>query len=87
VLSGVSHFPSGDVWAVGYTFIDQFGTSNTLVEHWDGTTWKVIQSPSPESQASLYAVTAVPGEQSLWSVGTMNDASQDGHTLAEFYCQ
>ncbi len=34
-----------DVWAVG-EYID-FGSFHTLTEHWNGTVWSVVPSPSP----------------------------------------
>jgi hypothetical protein len=79
VLRSVSAVSAKDVWAVGV----DFGTPNiggnsgggfdvTLVEHWNGTAWKVVSSSnSPSSNNNvLLAVTGVPGSASqAWAVG------------------
>jgi hypothetical protein len=47
-LFGVAAVAPNDVWAVGF-FVDAFNQDRpqkTLVEHWNGTSWKVIPSPN-----------------------------------------
>lgn len=46
-LEGVEMLASDDVWAVGWQDGEHFGDDQTLVEHWDGTSWTVVPSPSP----------------------------------------
>jgi hypothetical protein len=35
-----------DVWAVGNAF-GAPGSTVTLIEHWNGQTWRVVPSPTP----------------------------------------
>lgn len=85
-LTGVAALSSGDVWAVGYTY-SEFDTCgegcyqdfpNALIEHWDGSAWSVVPSPSPVSGESSLAAVAGSGNGPAWAVGTTG-----GQTLVE----
>src|SRR5215208_2412114 len=46
------------------------GLIQTLVEHWDGSSWSIVPSPNvPDQHNLLRAVTAVPNSSQLWAVG------------------
>ena len=66
-LWSVSAVSPGDVWAVG----DQQGSDGrfeTLVEHYNGSTWSVIPAPNPGNDGNfLYGVTASGGD--VYAVG------------------
>ena len=66
-LYGVAAVSSNDVWAVG-TSVD-FGAGQTLIEHWNGTAWSVVSSPSPGEFGWLRGVSAVAAND-VWAVGT-----------------
>jgi hypothetical protein len=76
-LLGVSARSGTDVWAVG-----DKGTSDpnvpqgTLVEHWNGTKWTVVASPSPgpAAQSTLTSVTAT-SDGTVWVVGVSGGES------------
>jgi hypothetical protein len=81
-LSGVSATSGSDVWAVGTA---QTGTtSQTLIEHFDGTVWSVVPSPSPGTSAQLLAVTAISATDA-WAVGTSVLPSQANLSLLEHW--
>ncbi|MDQ3929970.1 MAG: S-layer homology domain-containing protein, partial [Chloroflexota bacterium] len=44
-LASVVAIAADDVWAAGY-YINDFGISQTLVQHWDGETWSLVDSPN-----------------------------------------
>jgi hypothetical protein len=68
VLSGVSALSGTNAWAVGASITDT-GGQETLIEHWDGSTWSVAASPNvSESSNQLFGVDAVSGTQ-VWAVG------------------
>ncbi len=71
-LNGIAAISPTDIWAVGSN------GSNTLTYHWDGTSWHIVNSPSPGNYDSLRGVTAIIGN-GLWAVG--NKVNQ---TLTEF---
>jgi hypothetical protein len=67
-LYGAAGAASDDVWAVGGS--DQAGSSyESLVEHWDGTSWSIVASAS--FPGVLYGVVAL-GPDDVWAVGTEN---------------
>jgi hypothetical protein len=61
-LAGVVAVAADDVWAVGGRVDRQENAIQTLVEHWDGATWSVVESANKgPSDNHLWAVTAAPG--------------------------
>ena len=65
-LTGVAAASAADAWAVGtYT---QGGAEQTLVAHWNGTTWKQVPSPNPSSYDNLASVAATSATNA-WAVG------------------
>ncbi len=61
-LAGVAAFGSDDVWAVGGRLDTQARAIRTLVEHWDGTSWTVVESANKgKSDNHLWGVSAVTG--------------------------
>src|SRR5947209_3425687 len=58
-LLGVTAISTSNVWAVGYYQSDS-GAVQTLVEHWNGTSWSLVASPNSASTINqLFAVAAV----------------------------
>lgn len=68
-LEGVVAVNPNDVWAVGY-YSGNFRTlPHTLVEHWDGQKWTVVQdAANPDIVSHLNAITAL-GPNDVWAVG------------------
>jgi hypothetical protein len=67
-LYSVSAVSAGDIWAVGNYFNASF-YSQTLIEHWDGTSWAVVASPNPGTANNwLFGVTALSATNA-WAVG------------------
>src|ERR1700741_5161743 len=56
-LLAIAVTPEQAAWAVGWTG-HYPGHVVTLAEHWDGTTWARVPSPSPVGQSYLYGVAA-----------------------------
>jgi len=83
-LLGVSELPSGSAWAAGYD-LDANWVDQTLIEHWDGSTWTVIPSPSPGAQGNILYGIAALSDNDVWAVGLTLDANGGTHTLAEHW--
>src|SRR6266446_3960065 len=67
-LYGVSAVSSTDVWAVGY-YTPPNGGTYTLTEHWNGSQWSAVSSPSPGPDVNyLYGVSVVSSTDA-WAVG------------------
>jgi hypothetical protein len=84
-LFGMAAAATNDVWAVG-NYINANMPQQTLVEHWNGSAWAVVNSPSPisGSQATLSSVARAAGND-MWAVGSYFDAGSIGHTLVEHW--
>jgi len=56
---------------------DEDGATKTLVLHWDGTSWQIVDSESPGAGSTLVGVATAPRDQSLrprpWAVGAATD--------------
>ena len=69
-LKSVAAMSSDDVWAVGYSYNPDCGLcSETLIEHWDGTSWSVFPSPNPGVDNRLCGVSATSATD-VWAVGS-----------------
>jgi hypothetical protein len=69
-----------DVWAVGDQGVTD-STSSTLIEHYNGTSWSIVPSPSPGEDANLTGVTTSNAANDVWAVGGQNGSSGQEQTL------
>ena len=72
-LTGVAAVSAHDIWAVG-TY-DNGTTDRTLIEHWNGSVWKVVPSPNlggPSGENLLAGVVATSASNA-WAVGKYSD--------------
>jgi len=85
-LDGVAVVSAGDVWAVGNYFNSTLNSSQTLVEHWNGSKWQVV--PSPNASTGFSGLTGVAADLSgsVWAVGeSTNPAQGNNQTLVEHW--
>src|SRR5438270_245250 len=83
-LNGVAAISTHNVWTVG-AYGDGHG-GLTLVEHWDGTQWKVVASPNVNGSPSeeLLGVAAIT-RNNIWTVGDYYNASNIQQSLIEHW--
>src|SRR5207248_2419599 len=68
-LYSVAAVSSTDFWTVG-SHVNSTGNSDTLLEHWNGSSWKVVPGLSPGPYGDiLYSVAAVSSTD-VWAVGS-----------------
>src|SRR5205807_6085949 len=67
-LSGVTAISSTNAWAVGFVINSSKNINQPLVEHWNGTKWGIVSTPSI-ADAALNGITAVSASD-VWTVGT-----------------
>ena len=85
VLAAVAAPSPCSVWAVGSyeSFNKHHGLSQTLIEHWNGRSWRVQPSPDPRSDSADHTLTAVAGG---WAVGSYGTSGRLGfRTLIEHW--
>ncbi len=68
LLYSVAAVSASDAWAVGY-YTGQDGIFRTFTEYWDGTRWRVIPSPNPETGGGLLYGVSAAGPNDVWAVG------------------
>ncbi|HEY4388878.1 MAG TPA: hypothetical protein VGN34_30885, partial [Ktedonobacteraceae bacterium] len=66
------------------SFHDTGTSSKTLIEHWNGSTWSVVPSPSPGSSPAssfnfLNGIEAL-SPHNIWAVGFFGDVGIPEHT-------
>ena len=68
-FNGVLAFASNDVYAVGYHPASN-GAVRTLVEHWDGTAWKVVPTPNGvNNTGNVLTSISATSPTDIWAVG------------------
>jgi len=92
-LTSVVALAPNDAWAVGEATLpvnSSESTGQTLIEHWDGTSWSVVPGPnagggSPSAANELLGVAAVSANN-IWAVGEFLDPSLGAfQTLTEHW--
>jgi len=68
-FNGIKANSASDVWAVGDSGVIDVPGSQTLIEHFNGTAWNIVPSPSPGSIAILSGVTTSNAASNVWAVG------------------
>jgi hypothetical protein len=69
-FNGIKANGPRDVWAVGDRGVTDVPSSQkTLIEHFNGTSWSIVPSPSPGSIDALSGVTTSNASNSVWAVG------------------
>ncbi len=72
-LSAVVALSRSDVWAVGGYTERRAGGARFLAEHWDGTKWSIINSPTPpgyDGSGSVFQAVDSVSDDDIWAVGT-----------------
>jgi hypothetical protein len=71
-LRGAASVAPSDVWAVG-TSVGQGTPDLTLVEHWNGTSWSLVNAPNPGANGNDLEAVAASGANDVWVVGARVD--------------
>lgn len=83
-LFGVAAVSTNDVWAVG-TYCASGWCLYTLVEHWNGSAWSVVQSPNVYNSINTLQGVAAIAANDVWAVGYSNDGMSGYRTLTEHW--
>jgi hypothetical protein len=67
--SAVAATSVGNAWSVGGT---NWFSPQTLVEHWNGTTWTQVPTPTPDGTAYFDGIAATSADNA-WAVGVIGD--------------
>jgi hypothetical protein len=83
-LGGVSCASSSDCWAVGFGDVVA-GVAQTLAEHWDGSSWSIVETPNTNSTNDAFSDVSCLGSSDCWAVGFGDVVAGVGQTLAEHW--
>jgi hypothetical protein len=76
VLTAISGTSSNNLWAAGWDTNEANDTIQLLFEHWNGTTWTAVTSPTPvRSSQFATGITAISPDN-VWAVGTDETGNQ-----------
>ena len=84
VLRGVTCVAASDCWTVGFGY-NVSGVAQTLVEHWDGTSWTIVSSPNVNTQVNILLDVTCVSTSDCWTVGFYWVSSEDAQTLTEHW--
>jgi hypothetical protein len=85
-LASVAAVSAQNIWTVG-NYANSSSVNRTLVEHWNGTSWSIVQSPnSGTSNNILSGITHISGTSHVWAVGAYGPSFTTYKTLTEFHC-
>lgn len=75
-----------DIWGVG-TSGPPAGRSTTLIEHWNGTMWKIVPSPNPGSISNELRAIAAVSANDIWAMGYFSNhqGNDTAQTLIEHW--
>jgi hypothetical protein len=84
VLDAVAAVSPANVWAVGAREVNSAASPVTLIDHWDGSAWRVV--PSPVMPGLLDAL-AVASPSDIWAVGfrKIDNGLKPERTLVEHW--
>jgi hypothetical protein len=84
-LNGVTCSLTTECIAVG-SYANDFGVTQTLIEQWDGNSWKVVPSSNTSngSNNQLNSITC-PSASECWAVGTYTGNNDRAQTLIEHW--
>lgn len=68
-LQAVSADAPDDAWAVGFSGTGSAGHLRTLVLRWNGTSWRLVASPSQPGFATILSDVVALGPGDVWAVG------------------
>jgi hypothetical protein len=72
-LTAVAAMSASDTWAVGqYEGLDSL--QRTLTEHWNGTQWSYISSPSPGQNYNILLGLSADSASDAWAVGYISNS-------------
>jgi hypothetical protein len=84
-LNGLVALAADNIYAVGYQPASN-GAVLTLIEHWDGKQWIVVQSPNRSATGNLLSAVTANSLTDIWAVGvSLDQATTSVQTLVEHF--
>jgi hypothetical protein len=81
-LRAVKSLANDDAWAVGTSSHSTGIPTRTLIEHWNGTSWSILPSPSPDGTQNLLRAVDGVAANDVWAVGATGHDGYGGAPVA-----
>lgn len=86
VLNTVAVAGPNDVWAAGTYYDPPTGLTETMVQHWNGSAWSIVPSPSPGNYlANVINQLVAVSPSDIWAFGYFDDNVTGRVTLIEHW--
>jgi hypothetical protein len=82
-LNTVAEIAPNDVWAAGVDYNQTAQAYQTLVEHFDGTSWTIVPSPNGGTRYDEIRGLAVVSPTDIWAVGMTQTSGSTIRNLTE----
>jgi hypothetical protein len=66
-LYGIEVVSANDIWAVGINYTTSI--ARMLIEHWDGTQWRLVESESTGTSPNFLNAVAAASAKDVWATG------------------
>lgn len=86
VLNSVAVLGPSDVWAAGTYYDPPTGLTETMIQHYNGSTWSIVPSPSPGNYlANVINQLVALSPTDVWAIGDYDDNVTGRVTLIEHW--
>jgi hypothetical protein len=84
ILNSVAAISSTDAWAVGQGLDNDTNQLVALVEHWNGTKWAQVPTPTPLGEVQWLTGVSADGPSDIWAVGVDDTSVQEATLTIHF---
>lgn len=84
-LLGVAATSARNAWAVSGAAGHEIGTNKTVIDRWNGRTWRRVPSPNPKPGGAILIGVAATSAKNAWAVGTDTDFVTGFHNVIEHW--
>ena len=81
-LRGVKTLAPDNAWAVGTSSHSSGVPTRTMIQRWNGTSWSIVPSPSPDGTQNLLRAVDGVAANDLWAVGGLGHDGYGGNPVA-----
>ena len=74
-LSGIAATSASNAWAAGQYTNNTTGVDDTLILHWNGTSWAQAKTPNPSTAANDLSAVSTTSAANAWAVGWYENTS------------
>ena len=85
ILFAVAAVSANDIWASGTTFPNGITAAKLQIEHWYGSQWSLVPSPSAGFAFTVPLAMAAISKNNVWAVGQTYNTSTQEQTLIEHW--